>query len=59
MQLSNKWSGNTMKKQTFGVMITTLRKKQGMTQLACSAISQFSKKTRFSFIEIIPEPVSL
>ena len=32
MQSSNQRSKNTMKKQTFGSMIATLRKEQGMTQ---------------------------
>lgn len=33
MQSSNQGSANTMKKQTFGSMIASLRKEKGMTQL--------------------------
>ena len=63
MQSSKKRENETMKKQTFGMMISSLRKEKGMTQLELAermgvtdkAVSKWERDLSFPDINSIPK----
>lgn len=63
MQSSNQRSENTMNKQTFGNMVATLRKQNGMTQLDLAekmgvtdkAVSKWERDLSFPDVNSIPK----